>query len=355
MTNKKKQQLVIVGMSGGVDSSVTAALLKKHYRVAGVFMKNWSKNIQGCCNTDQDLADARRVANMLNIPFYVWNFENQYYNKVIKYFFNEYKAGRTPNPDIMCNKEIKFKLFLNKALRIGADYVATGHYARNILTNSYHLLKGIDPSKDQSYFLCTLGQKELKHALFPIGEYKKTEIRKLAHKFKLPVAEKKDSQGICFIGKINVREFLQENIKSKPGKIVDIKGNVLGQHPGSVYFTIGQREGLDIKTGKGPFYVVGKDMEKNKVIVSTDVNDPLLWRREFIITNISWVNKIKFLKQANVCIRYHHPDYAAKLEKVDKGIKVIFNKPQRAITTGQSAVIYKNDELLGSGIIDKVF
>lgn len=358
MTKAKKEQLVIVGMSGGVDSSVTAALLKQQgYKVVGVFMKNWSQNIQGCCNTDIDLADARRVANQLDIPFYVWNFERQYYDRVIKYFFAEYQAGRTPNPDVMCNKEIKFNLFLERALRLGADYVATGHYARNIFkNNSYHLLKGIDPSKDQSYFLCTLGQAELQHTLFPIGEYHKAEIRQLAKKFKLATANKKDSQGICFIGKINVREFLQDNIKSKPGNIINIQGQVIGQHPGSVFFTIGQRGGLDIKTGSGPFYVVDKNVKENTVTVSTNPDDSLLWRQEFIIKTLTWTNKkINLPTTAEVSIRYHHPAYPAKLELIDKNnIKIIFNQPQRAITIGQLAVIYQGDELLGSGIIDQV-
>ena len=352
-----KKQLVFVGMSGGVDSSVTAALLQQqNYQVVGIFMKNWSQNTQGCCNTDADLADARQVANLLNIPFYVWNFERQYYNEVIKYFFAEYKAGRTPNPDIMCNKEIKFKLFLERALALGADYIATGHYARNVFTNNkYHLLRGLDPNKDQSYFLCTLGQKELAKTLFPIGEYQKSAIRKLAEKFKLPTAHKKDSQGICFIGNINVRKFLEENIKSQPGNIIDSQDNILGQHNGAYYFTIGQREGLDIKTGKGPYYVIDKNITNNTVTVSTNPNDPLLCRQSFIINNLNWVNQPLNTKQAQVAIRYHHPAYPATLENIATDqIKITFTQPQRAITPGQLAVIYQDAELIGCGTINSV-
>ncbi|MFH0951377.1 MAG: tRNA 2-thiouridine(34) synthase MnmA, partial [bacterium] len=319
-------------------------------------MKNWSDDTQGCCNTNADLADARQVANLLGIPFYVWNFERQYYNQVIKHFFAEYQAGRTPNPDVMCNKEIKFKLFLERALALGADYIATGHYARNeFKNNKYHLLRGVDPNKDQSYFLCTLGQTELAKTLFPIGEYTKPDIRKLAQKFKLPTANKKDSQGICFIGNINVRHFLQENIKSESGNIVDTSGQILGQHQGAVYYTLGQREGLDIKTGGGPYYVVAKNMQDNEIIVSTDLDDPLLCRQTFIINNLTWTDQPVQLTQAEVAIRYRHPAYSASLEYLDQAtIKITFNEPQRAITPGQVAVIYQGSELLGCGIIDRV-
>jgi len=356
MTAKKKQ-LVIVGMSGGVDSSVVATLLvQQDYQVIGVFMKNWSDNTQGCCNTDTDLADARQVANLLGIPFYVWNFERQYYHEVIKHFFAEYQAGRTPNPDVMCNKEIKFKLFLERALAIGADYIATGHYARNEFTNNkYHLLRGVDPNKDQSYFLCTLGQTELAKTLFPIGAYQKSDIRKLAQKFKLPTANKKDSQGICFIGNINVRKFLQENIKSEPGNIVDTNGKILGQHEGAAFYTLGQREGLDISTGHGPYYVVDKNMADNTVTVSADPDDTLLCRQTFIINHLSWTDQPIKLPQAEVAIRYRHPAYPASLAYLDQDrIKITFTETQRAITPGQMAVIYQGEELLGCGVIDQV-
>jgi len=358
--NQKEKPLVIVGLSGGVDSSVTAALLlEQGYEVIGVFMKNWSANTQGCCSTDQDLADARNVAQLLNIPFYVWNFEHQYAEKVMNYFFAEYQAGRTPNPDVMCNKEIKFKLFLERALMMGADYIATGHYARNVFnqeTKTYSLLRGIDDSKDQSYFLCTLGQKELSHSLFPIGEYKKTVVRKLAEKFKLPTAKKKDSQGICFIGNINVKKFLQENIKSIAGDIIDTDEKIVGQHDGAVYYTLGQREGLDIRNGQGPYYVVDKNIEKNQIIVTTDPQDPLLWKKEFTISNLNMVNQEnKWPNEADVQICYGHPAHKAKLEKTNEDkITITFDQPQRAITPGQLAAIYQQDELIGCGTITDV-
>jgi tRNA-specific 2-thiouridylase len=356
--NDKKEKLVIVGLSGGVDSSVSAALLlEQGYRVIGVFMKNWSDNTQGCCSTDQDLADARRVAQVLGIPFYVWNFERQYQERVMEYFFAEYKAGRTPNPDVMCNKEIKFKLFLDRALQMGADYIATGHYARNLVGDQgYELHRGLDPSKDQSYFLCQLTQTQLAHSLFPIGELLKTDVRKLAAKFKLSTAQKKDSQGICFIGNINVKKFLQANIPSQPGKIIDTKGEIIGKHDGTVYYTLGQREGLDIGNGQGPYYVVAKNMATNQIIVSADQNDKLLWRQTFTITALNLVNnQTPWPTQADVQICYGHPAHKAKLEKTSQDqITITFDQPQRAITPGQLAAIYLTDKLIGCGVITKV-
>ena len=247
-------------MSGGVDSSVTAALLKKQgYNVVGVFMKNWSEDFGNYgCTWVEDSEDARKVAQVLGVPFYVWNFEKEYREKVVEYFLREYQDNRTPNPDVMCNSEIKFKVFLEKAMKLGADFVATGHYARiqkskvkgqnfkSKVKSTLSLLKGIDPAKDQSYFLYTLQQEQLAKILFPLGEYKKSEIRALARKFKLPTAEKKDSQGICFIGKINVTEFLRAHVKAKAGEVVLADGKVVGQHTGLPFYTIGQREGLGI-------------------------------------------------------------------------------------------------------------
>lgn len=353
--NKRKR--VIVGLSGGVDSSVAAALLKKQgYEVIGVFMRNWSEDVGDfSCSWSEDLEDARRVAQLLDIRFYVWNFEKEYKSEVISYFFKEYQAGRTPNPDVMCNREIKFKIFLEKALKFGADYLATGHYARiSKRAKLFHLLKGKDSNKDQSYFLCTLGQKELSKSLFPVGDYTKPQIRKLAKQFKLPTFSKPDSQGICFIGEIDVRDLLKRNLKMKKGNIVDTKGNILGKHEGLPLYTIGQRGGLEIG-GNGPYYVVDKNEKKNLVIVSNDPNDKLLWKKEFIINNLTKTYKMTFPKKAQVSIRYRHPAYAAQLFLINKSsIKVVFDKPQRAITPGQLAVIYKDEELLGSGIIDKV-
>ncbi len=352
-----KKKRIIVGLSGGVDSSVAAALLiKKGYEVIGVFMRNWSEDVgEFSCSWSEDLEDARRVAQLLGIKFYVWNFEKEYRKEVIGYFFREYQAGRTPNPDVMCNREIKFKLFLKKAMQFGADYVATGHYARIAhRSNEYHLLRGKDSNKDQSYFLCTLGQKELSRSLFPIGEYTKPQIRNLAKKLKLPTFNKPDSQGICFIGEIDVHDLLRRNVKMKPGNIVDVAGKILGKHEGLPLYTIGQRGGLDIG-GTGPYYVVGKIEKKNTVIVSNNPNDELLWRKECIVGELTWTRKIEIPKKCEVSIRYRHPAYKATIEILkNKKLKVTFVETQRAITPGQLAVFYNGDELLGSAVIESV-
>ena len=356
---KFNRQTVVVGLSGGVDSSVTAALLKKQgFSVVGVYMKNWSEDFGDYgCTWAQDSEDARRVAEHLNIPFYVWNFEKEYYDHVVQYFLHEYEVGRTPNPDVMCNSEIKFKVFMQKALELGADFVATGHYARvDQKDGKWRLLKGIDPAKDQSYFLYTLKQDQLAKVLFPIGEYRKSEVRELARKFGLPTAEKKDSQGICFIGKINVTEFLKEHVKAHAGEIVTTTGQQIGQHGGLPYYTIGQREGIGIG-GSGPYYVAAKDLDANKLIVTNDKSDPMLWKSEFIVSDLSWTSdEPRFPLSTGVSIRYHHPEYSANIEKLaDNNLKVKFDQPQRAITEGQAAVFYEGDVLLGGGVIEKVF
>jgi tRNA-uridine 2-sulfurtransferase len=358
MNKPKNRKTAVVGLSGGVDSSVTAALLKKQgYFVIGVYMKNWSEDFGDYgCTWAEDAEDARKVAQTLDIPFYVWNFEKEYHSKVVDYFLREYKAGRTPNPDILCNSEIKFKVFLEKALALGADYVATGHYARvRKVGDEYQLLKGIDPAKDQSYFLYRLTQDQLSKVLFPIGEYQKSEVRELARKFKLPTHAKKDSQGICFIGKINVTEFLKEHIKATAGEIVTASGQKVGSHSGLPYYTIGQREGIGLG-GNGPYYVVGKDFQANKLLVTNDKNDPGLWKKEFTMSGLSWTGKRpEFPHTTGVSIRYHHPDYPALIEEMGNGqLKVLFDEPQRAITPGQSAVIYDGDVLVGGGVIEEI-
>lgn len=355
MASKKT---VIVGMSGGVDSSVTAALLKKQgFNVVGVFMKNWSEDFGDYgCTWAEDADDARKVAQVLDIPFYVWNFEKEYREKVVEYFLKEYQENRTPNPDVMCNSEIKFKVFLDKALKLGADFVATGHYAQvKRVKGRFELHKGVDPSKDQSYFLYTLKQDQLSRSMFPLGKYKKADIRKMARKFKLPTAEKKDSQGICFIGKIDVREFLMAHLKAKKGDILDQDGNKVGKHDGLPYYTIGQREGIGIG-GKGPYYVVNKDVKKNILEVTNNPQDPKLWRKEFVVKDLSWTDLAPALPfTTGVTIRYHHPDYTASVEKQGKDdLRVLFNDPQRAITVGQAAVFYDGTKLLGGGVISEV-
>ncbi|MBX4205467.1 MAG: tRNA 2-thiouridine(34) synthase MnmA [Candidatus Doudnabacteria bacterium] len=370
-----KKKTVVIGMSGGVDSSVTAALLKEQgLDCIGVYMKNWSEDFGDYgCTWAEDAEDARKVAQQLDIPFYVWNFEKEYYDKVVEYFLREYAAGRTPNPDVMCNSEIKFKVFLNKALALGADFVATGHYARIVERESwsvnmenpdvsritYHLMKGVDPAKDQSYFLYTLKQGQLAKILFPIGGYKKQEIRNMARDLNLPNAEKKDSQGICFIGKINVTEFLREHVKARAGEIVTTTGQSLGNHTGLPFYTLGQREGIGIG-GQGPYYVAGKDFDSNRLIVTNNQQDPMLWKKEFTMTDVSWVSDEPQLPfRAGVSIRYHHPDYEAKVEEAENSkqkseLKITFDDPQRAITPGQAAVIYDGDECLGGGVIERI-
>ncbi|MBX4187833.1 MAG: tRNA 2-thiouridine(34) synthase MnmA [Candidatus Doudnabacteria bacterium] len=359
----KPRKTVVVGLSGGVDSSLTAALLKKQgYSVVGVYMKNWSDDFGDYgCTWAEDAEDARKVAQTLDIPFYVWNFEKEYYSKVVEYFLSEYKSGRTPNPDVLCNSEIKFKVFLEKALdlealELGADFVATGHYSRiKKVGDKYQLLKGIDPAKDQSYFLYRLTQSQLSRILFPIGEYHKSEVREIAKKLDLPTCAKKDSQGICFIGKINVTEFLKEHIKAKDGEIVTANGQQVGRHFGLPYYTIGQREGIGVG-GQGPYYVVGKDFGSNKLFVTNDKNDPELWKKSFNISDLSWTdNPPQYPANLGVTIRYHHPDYPALINSSENGIlSVTFDQPQRAITPGQSAVIYDGNVCLGGGVIETI-
>ena len=353
-TTAKRGKKIFVGMSGGVDSSVAALLLvEAGYDVVGVFMQNWSSDFGGCCNLERDVADARSVANQLGIPFYVWNFEREYRDKVLDYFYSEYEAGRTPNPDVMCNREIKFKLFLDRALKLGADYIATGHYAQ--VTNKdgiYHLLKGVDPAKDQSYFLCLLGQKELSHALFPLGAMTKTEVRAIAKEHKLLNATKKDSQGLCFVGQVDIREFLKERLKPKIGKIINVDGKILGEHEGVAFYTLGQRKEIGNLPG-GPYYVVDKKLASNELVVSSNPSEPLLWKKECLIDNLGWVNQeIKLPNNYEVIIRYHHKPVDAHLTKVgDDKIKVVFAEAQRAVTPGQLAVICVGEELLGAGVI----
>jgi len=371
MSNKKiskNRPLVYVAMSGGVDSSVAAALLKRRgLNIVGVFMKPWQPKIENFCLWKEDREDALRAASVLGIPLLTWDFSKQYKKAVINYMIREYKAGRTPNPDVMCNREIKFGIFFDKAIEEGADFIATGHYIR--LEPEYQIFKpkflkkslkikncklkiARDSAKDQSYFLWTLKQKQLKKCLFPIGEHTKPEVRKLAKKFGLPNYAKKDSQGVCFIGPLDMKDFLKTRIKSKPGKIIHLNGKVLGNHDGAYYYTIGQRHGLNIGIGGGPYYVVKKDIKKNIVYVG---NERDLYSKELKVSNISWVNdvwKLNFqtghLEYIRVKIRYRSQTEKAILSK--KGI-LKFSKPVRAITSGQSAVFYKGKELIGGGII----
>lgn len=351
----KNKLKIAVGLSGGVDSSVAAFLLQQEgYEVIGYYMKNWSSDIgKFKCPWKEDHEYALRVADHLKIPIYTLNFEKQYKEKVVDYLFDGYMRGITPNPDIMCNKEIKFKLFLEKALTIGADKIATGHYARikKDKNNIYHLLKGKDRNKDQSYFLYTLNQNQLSKTIFPIGEYNKPEIRKIAKTAKLPTAEKPDSQGICFIGEVNIAEFLKTQIKPKKGDIITTDGKKIGTHDGVYYYTIGQRKGIGIGGGM-PYFVVEKDIKNNKLIVARGSWSEELFQKECSVNDLVWVDKEpKIPMKCSVKTRYRQENQECEIHKQKNNIKVVFKEKQRAITSGQSAVFYKKDECLGGGII----
>lgn len=342
-------QTVYVGLSGGVDSSVTAALLgQQGYRVVGVYMQNWTAPIAGVdCPWKQDLTDARAVAAALDIPFKVFDFENQYKDKVVGYMVDEYKSGRTPNPDVMCNQEIKFKLFLNAAIADGADLIATGHYAR---VKDGKLYKGIDESKDQSYFLYRVTEEALKKTLMPIGELKKTEVRKLAEQFGLPTAKKPDSQGICFIGEVSIRDFLLDYVKTSVGPI-KLGDETIGEHDGAIFFTIGQRHGLKVGVGK-PLYVIGKDMESNTVFVTDKPQDLELFTDEFDIEDTHWINgNPDEAGKFQVHTRYRDQLKNCEVICRDSPCKVVMERTERAVTPGQSAVIYDGDRVVGGGII----
>lgn len=338
---------VYVGLSGGVDSSLTAALLiNQGYSVTGVFMKNWTKDIVGFkCPWQEDYEDAKRVAAYLGIPFKMYDFESDYKHLVVDYMVKEYKAGRTPNPDIMCNQEIKFKLFLQAALEDGADLIATGHYSR-IKDNK--LLMAIDKTKDQSYFLYRVDKKALSKTLMPIGELKKTEVRQKAKALGLSTADKPDSQGICFVGQVGLKDFLIDQLGSqKPGSIVNEKGQVIGSHEGAIFYTIGQRHGLNVGGGL-PYYVTKKDMKTNTVYVTTNLNDENLWRETITLEDLHWIDD-KPKENKVYLARLRH--LGALVECRISGSKLELKEPMRGLAAGQSAVIYDQEVVLGGGII----
>lgn len=337
---------VYVGMSGGVDSSLTAALLKEQgYDVTGVYMKNWTQDMPGLkCPWADDLADAKRVAVQLGIDFLVFDFEKEYKHKVVDYMIEEYKLGRTPNPDIMCNQEVKFRLFLDAALEHGADMIATGHYAR---THEGKLQLAMDTNKDQTYFLYRVTGEALAKTLFPLGEYTKPEVRKMAEERGLYTAAKKDSQGICFVGQIGIRDFLSQYVTQVPGAIIDKQtGEKVGMHDGAIFYTLGQRHGLDVGGGL-PYYVVGKDMDKNEVYVSRDLGDDALWKKDITLTSVHWINDAPNDGEYQIRVRHRAPLATARLE----GDTLHLADSQRAVTAGQSVVIYKDDICLGGGIV----
>ena len=381
---------VVVGLSGGVDSSVAAHILKEQgHHVIGLFMRNWNDEsviIDNECPWIEDSNDALQVAESLNIPFQVLDFSKKYKERIVDYMFREYKNGRTPNPDVLCNREVKFDLFLKKALELGADYVATGHYCRKDISaengkETYRLLAGKDGTKDQSYFLCQVNQEQLSKALFPIGDLKKTEVRALAKKIGLNTAEKKDSQGLCFIGKVKLPVFLQQQLKPKKGKVIEIDrdhktfkvhnnphgsyalnssmGKIVGEHEGAHYFTIGQRKGLDIGGTPLPLFIIGTDTTENVIYVGQGEDHPGLFRKGLTVKNedIHWLRKDLTLQVGEsedyLCrIRYRQALTEANLIQKNNELLITFNKPQRGITPGQFVAWYKNDELIGSGVIN---
>ena len=354
---------VVVGLSGGVDSSVAAYLLKKQgYNVVGLFMLNWEeKDENGYCTAEQDFEDVKRVANKIGIPYYTVNYSKQYQDRVFKYFLEEYNRGRTPNPDVMCNKEIKFGPFLKYALELGADYIATGHYCKRVdRDGKVYLYKSHDKNKDQTYFLNQLSQEQLKYTLFPLADIDKTEVRAIAKELGLVTAEKKDSTGICFIGERNFRQFLKNYLPASKGKIVDLKGNVVGEHEGVMYYTIGQRRGLNIGGKDGydnaRWFVVDKDVKSNTLIVNCGECEEM-YSRGCIVRDFNWITD-KLIEPCKVYakLRYRQPDQKVHLRVIDDTtVELMFDLKQRAVTLGQFAVLYDEDGMCyGGGKIDEI-
>ena len=359
MTASSPAPTVFVGMSGGVDSSVAAMLLvEAGYRVVGVYMRNWSRDLPGMvCPWAEDLADAKRVAVKLGIDFYVWDFEKAYQEKVVEYMLREFRAGRTPNPDVMCNQEIKFKLFYEKARAAGADFIATGHYARVV---DGQLMRAVDENKDQTYFLYRISDEALAHTIFPIGEMQKPEVKKLAAERGLHNAYKKESMGVCFVGEVSMRDFLKEYIDIRPGEIREAESErVLGVHEGAVFYTIGQRHGLYLSGVAGevndgmPYYVVAKDLERNIVYVSKNLNHEALWTRELRLSDVVWrttnVRRAGPARDIDVLVRLRHR--APLVPATFDGETLRFEREVKRPAAGQSAVLYDGEICLGGGVI----
>lgn len=357
--NSKSREHVVVGISGGVDSAVAAMLLlQQGYKVTGVFMKNWEEDDDAeYCAAEEDYKAARDVCAQLEIPLRAINFAAEYWDRVFAYFLEEYRAGHTPNPDVMCNKEIKFKAFLDYARSLGASSIATGHYARVDLRDGYYqLLRGRDRNKDQSYFLYTLGQNELSQSLFPIGELEKPHVRQLAEEAGFANHDRKDSTGICFIGERRFKDFLSRFLPAQPGEIHTLAGKPVGQHDGLMYCTIGQRHGLGIGGAGDPWYVVAKDLPSNVLYVVQGLDHPALFAAELGAADLSWVRGEPPANglRCTAKIRYRQQDTACGLSRISDAVDVKFDQPQRAITTGQSVVFYDNEVCLGGGIIKSI-
>ncbi|MBT3204352.1 MAG: tRNA 2-thiouridine(34) synthase MnmA [Gammaproteobacteria bacterium] len=361
MTKEK----IIIGISGGVDSAVAALLLKQQgYQVEALFMKNWEEDdTQEYCSAAVDLADAQQVCDRLDIPLHSVNFASEYWDRVFEYFLEEYRLGRTPNPDIMCNREIKFKAFLEYAIEMGASRIATGHYVQNkLVENGTQLLRGLDENKDQSYFLYALNSYQLSKALFPVGHLHKSQVRQLAEENGFDVFNKKDSTGICFIGERKFKDFLQQFLPAQPGKIQTLEGITIGSHSGLMYYTMGQRQGLGIgglqNASEQPWFVSGKDLDNNILIVTQGHDHPALFNSHCEIEGLHWINKfdIQLPFSCTAKIRYRQQDQHCTITTIESGIATVeFKQPQRAITPGQALVLYDDQVCLGGGTINKAF
>lgn len=364
MTESLSGMRVVVGLSGGVDSAVAALLLKEQgCDVRGLFMKNWDEDdTAGHCSAADDLRDAETVCRLLDVPLRTVNFSFEYWENVFQQFLRECAAGRTPNPDVLCNREIKFKAFLDFARSQGADRIATGHYARVAYTPAgARLLRGTDPRKDQSYFLYQLGQAQLEHSLFPVGHLPKLQVRELAKRADLPIHAKKDSTGICFIGERRFKDFLESYLPVDPGPIETVDGKPLGEHDGLMYYTLGQRQGLGIggqtHASGEPWYVVGKDVERKSLVVAQGSDHPALFSTAAAVAELHWVSGTVPLPrlECTAKVRYRQPDQACTLVDLDGNqCRVEFGEPQRAVTPGQSIVFYVGEQCLGGGVIDQI-
>ena len=359
MTNIKKT--VVVGMSGGVDSSVAAYLLQKQgYKVQGLFMQNWQNEPGEVCTSEVDFNDASKICDLLDIPLHKANFSDEYWDRVFKEFLSEHEKGRTPNPDILCNREIKFKSFLDYALKIGADHIATGHYARIAYKDDHAvLMRSKDLNKDQTYFLHEVSGKEFAKCIFPLEGLNKSEVRKIAEKNNFVNYDKKDSVGICFVGERNLKDFLKRFIKFESGNIKDSDGNIVGVHPGALLFTQGQRQGLNVGGVKDkpelPWYVYDKSMILNEVYVCQGEFNDLLMSDGLLMQEMKWINEMTIPKKLDCEVQVRHRGQPVKCTAhfLENGVKILFSEKMRAIAPGQSAVLYKNNECLGGGIIAK--